>query len=810
LNGVLSHDLRLAFRGLLKRPGFTCAALLTLAVGIGANATVFSIANAMLIRPLPFGEKSDRVVTLHSTHPTQAQDWNDSRLSYPDLQDLRAGSRTLEDAAGYVGRNFTFTEGGEAERVQGGSVTPNLFPMLGISPRLGRQFRPEEAQAPGFESVVLLGQGLWQRRFGGDPAIVGRAVRINGRALTVIGVMPERFKFPERDELWTPFRPAQEERGARYVATFGLLRPGATLAQAQAEADTIAKELAQRYPETNRRWGVQLVTFRDYAVSRQARLLTTLLLGAVGFVLLIGCANLANLLLARGTARQREMAVRTAIGATRVHLVRQMLAESLLLSVAGAAVGVALAAWALDVMIASFPEELPYWLRVEIDGRVLLFTAVLSLLTAIAFGLVPALGASRPDLTLDLKDGARGAAGSPRQRRLQGALVAGQVALCLALLVGANLLIRSFLEMQAADGGFDVERLVTLRVYLAGDAYDPVEAKAAFFRRAVEALRALPGVTAAAATTSIPTDDGGFAVRMVAEGQTTAPGEETGVSMIGTTPGLFETLGARLQEGRTFTESETETARSEVAIVNRGLAARFWPGQSAVGRRLGLVQPGGTRWLTIVGVAPEVHYEEFGEETAQSQLNVYVPYARLGWRTMGLLVRTEGSAAALVGSVRQAVRSLDASLPAYDVRTMSEVRAYTTWEQRFFGEMMGAFATSALFLACLGVYGVLAYTVGRRAREIGVRMALGARPTDVTRLVVGEGAVLAALGVAGGLLLSTGVARMLAGSLYGVSAADPWTFVEMAAFLGASVLLASWLPARRAARIDPMAALRQD
>jgi len=809
--GHLSTDLRHAVRGLSKRPGFAMAAVLTLGLGIGANTAVFSIVNALLLRPLPFGAKSDRIVTLHSTHPTQAPDfdWDDSRISFADLQDLARESRSLEEAGGWVARNFTMGDG-EAERVRGGSVTPNLFPMLGVAPHLGRAFRPEEAAPPGFEAVVLLSDGLWQRRFGSDAGIVGRAIRINGRALTVIGVMPERFKFPERDELWLPYRRSDDaRRDDRTFFAIGMLRPGVGPGDAQQELQAIAARLAQEHPETNRGWGLRLFTFRDQAVDGPTRLLSTTLLAAVGFVLLIGCANLANLLLARGAARQREMAVRSAIGARRRDLVRLLLIEALLLAVVGGVLGTVLGEWGLDAIVASFPEELPAWVRLDLDGRVLAFSVLLSLLTSLAFGLLPALRASKPDLVSELKDGSRTSGGAGRSR-LQRVLVVAQVALCLALLVGANLVVRSFLNLQRAPSGFDEERLLTLRLYLAGNAYDPVEAKVAFFRQAIDAMRALPGVRAAAATTTIPTDDGGTPGRAVADGRPVAPGEETGITIVGATPTLFEALSLGLLEGRAFTEDENRADGPPVAVLNRGLAARLFPEGAAVGSRIGLVGATETRWFTVIGVAPDVHYEEFGDETPQSVLNVYLPYARLGYRTMALLVRTEGRPGLLAGPVRAGIRGLDAGLPAYDVRTMREVRDYTTWEQRFFGQMMGAFATAALMLACLGVYAVLAHAVSRRAHEMGIRVALGARPGDVVRLVVGEGAALAGVGVFLGLVLAVVVRHLLARVLFGITSSDPWSFLAMAGVLLVVVLLASYFPARRAGRVDPLAALRCD
>ena len=634
---------------------------------------------------------------------------------------------------------------------------------------------------------------------------MGRAIRINDRPLTVIGVMPERFRFPERDDLWVPYRESGGQRGERYVFGIGLLREGVSLVSAQREAEGIAARLAKQYPDTNRGWSLRLFAFRDQAVSPGVRALSATLSGAVGFVLLIGCANLANLLLARGSARRREMAVRTAIGARQRDLVRQQLVEALLLAVAGGAAGALLAAWALDLLVASLPEELPYWIRFELDGHVLLFAAGVSLLTALVFALVPALRAARPDLVAELKEGSR-VTGSPKESRLQRALVVGQVALCLALLVGANLLIRSFLNMQAASSGFDETRLLTLRVYLAGDAFDSPEAKVEFLRRAIDALRSIPGVRAAAATSSLPTDDGGAGGRAVVAGRPVAPGDETGVTIVGITPGVFQALGIGLLEGRPFEEHEP----APVALVNRSLARRFWPDGGAVGAQLGLVEVGRTRWLTVVGIAPDVHYEEFGDETPQAALNVYLPYERLAYRTMALLVRTEGEPGAAAAPVRAAMRALDRGLALYDMRTMREVRAYTTWDQRFFGQTMGVFAAAALLLACLGVYGVLAHAVSLRAHEMGVRFALGARSADVVRLVVGEGAILAGAGVALGLLLAAMVTRLLEGLLFGLSAADPLTFTGMAALLLGVVLVASYLPARRAARVDPMTVLRRE
>jgi predicted permease len=815
---VLLSDLRLAARGLVKRPGFALAALATLALGIGASSAVFSIVNALLLRPLPLGEAGERVVTLHSTHPTQAEDWEDSNLSYLDLHDVRATSRYLEDAGGYISAGRTLEAGGEAERVRAGAVTPNLFELLGIRPVLGRGFREDDAADFGFEPVVLLGYRVFERRFGADPSVVGRQVQLNGRALTVIGVMPPGMRFPERDELWTAYRPSSAPdraptRSQRFVAAFGRLRPGATILQLQAELDPLAARLAEQHPDSNRGWGMRAMSFRDSAVDRGTRTVAATLLLAVGAVLLIGCANLANLVLARGVARQRELAVRAALGASRGRLLRQTLAEVALVGAVGAAAGLLLGGYLLDLAVASWPEGLPYWVRLDLDWRGLLFTAAASVVAVAFAGLLPAWRSSRPDLVTDLRDGGRGSAG-PGHGRLQSALVVGQVALSLALVAGASLMIRSFLKLQAAPSGMAEERLLTLRFYVAGDQYDVSERRAELVRSIEERLRELPGVEAAAVTTSIPTDDGGAPVRLVVERQPVAPGEEPAAIRIVASPALFETLGAPILEGRSFTPEEHRSPASEAVIVNRALARRFWP-EGAVGQRLALVDGGGRRegpvsWLRVVGVVPDLQYEEFGEETAASRLNVFRPYASVPSRSLALMVRTRTTPRAQADAVRLALRGADPGIASWDVRTMDEVRAFTTWEQRFFGHLMGGFAAQALLLACVGVYGVLAHAVSSRTREIGVRLALGASPLDVVGLVVRRGAALGLAGIGAGLLLALGIGRALRGVLFGVEPFDPRALALTAAALLVVVLAASLLPARRAAAVDPLASLRAE
>jgi putative ABC transport system permease protein len=801
------QDLSQAIRGLRRRPGFLAAALVTLALGIGANVTVFSLVNALLLRPLPFGERSDRVVTLHSTHRLQPEDWDDSDLSYWDFVEVRRQSQSFEEVAGFLGRNFTVTSESDAERLVGMSVTPEMFSMLGVEPILGRQFTADEAAPPGLESVVILTHGLWQRRFGGDPRIIGRGVVINDRARTVVGVMPPGFKFPERSELYMPLRLEDPPRAARNVSVIAVLKRGTSIERAQSDVDGIASGLETAYPVSNRGFGIRVLSFRDSQVGRDERLIAGTVMAAVGFVLLIACANLANLLLVRGASRQREMAIRAAMGASRGRLIWGLLSESALLALGGTTVGTLGAVWTVDLIRASWPEELPYWIRLDVDGRIVLFTVALTVLTTLAIGLLPALRASRPRVVEDLKDGARGLSLGRSAQRTQAALAIVQVALCLALLVGANLMIRSFLSLQQADLGFDDTRLLTMRVYVTGDAFDENQARAAFFSRVVDAVQALPGVVAVAATTSVPGDDGGNPVRVVTDDRL-SPGDEMGAQSITTSAGLLDALGLRLVEGRAFTASEAADPAARVTILNQRLARRLWPSGSAVGRRVGVTGGDEILWLRVVGVAPDLVYEELGEQTEQSRMNLYFPYAFSAPRTMAVLVRVQGDPSSLAMPVRDALRRVHAGLPVYDVRTMQEVRRFTTFEQRFFGSMMTVFAGTALLLACLGVYALLAYAARRRSHEIGVRLALGAEPRDVVRLFVRQAGRIGVSGMLAGLGLAIGVARTLSGTLFAVDAFDPRLFVACAAVLLAVVLLAGYLPARRAAHIDPVRALR--
>jgi predicted permease len=806
------QELRHALRGLSRAPGFTTAALAILAVAIGANVAVYGIVDGLLLRPFPFGPGSDRIVTVHAVHPTQVAEWDDREMSWPDVEDVRRQSRALSGVSAYTGRSFNLSsKEGAAERVRGGSVTPGLFRTLGVDPVLGRHFEEAEAAAMGFEPVVLIGYGLWHRRFGGDPAVVGRTLVVNERALEVVGVMPRGFGFPHRDEMWVPYRPdGSPSRDARDFSTVARLAPGFSLAQAREELAALGSRLAKAHPDTNRDWSLYAIPFRDYAVSPTTRATAITLLVAVTLVLFIGCANLAALLLARGAGRTRELAIRAALGGGRLCLIRQMLVESVLLAVLGGALGALLARWGLEALIASWPEPMPFWVHVEVDGRCLGFAFLVTLATGVAIGLIPAFRGSRLDLVPVLAEQARAGSAGRSTQRLQSALVVGQIALSLGLLVGASLLLRSYVRLQGADPGFDAGRVAAFRFYLAGDAYDPPEAKQAFMQSVAQELGSLPGLAGVALTDSIPTDDGGFRARVVAEGGPAERRDEVGIQGIVTLPGFFEGLGRSLIEGRDFTAAESASDGPQVAIVNRALAGTLWPGESAIGKRVGLVYEAGPEWHTVVGVAPHVVYEELGEDTAQSRRNLYLPYGRRTRRAMAVLVRAEADPAPVLAAARAAFARLAPMVPIYDASTMTERRQVSTWGRRVSTDLLGGFALIAVLLACVGAYGVMAVGAGQRIPEIGIRLALGAVRRDVEWLLLRRGLCLAAAGTALGFPLAALAGEALSGMLFGVDPFEPAAWIALAGLLAAAVLLAAYLPARRAARTDPAVALRHE
>lgn len=795
---TLLQDLRYAMRRLLNTPGFTLVAVLTLALGIGINTMVFSVVNAVLIRPMP-QVNTDGLIILRDVQRAQGKEGG---ASYPDLVDWKAGSSTLADVAAYHDRDVVMMRpGGEAEEVSAEVVTPNLFPMLGARPARGRLFLPEEA-IPDANRVVILSDKLWTERFGADPEVVGSEVTVDGQPHTVVGLMPPRFGFPDNQLLWLPFSPPASGalRGERYLRAVGRLSAGATPAVAEQELSALAGRLAERYPESNAGHGVRVGNF-DEARTGGMRPVLLVMLGAVGLVLLIACGNVAHLFLARAAGRQREIAVRVALGASRWRVVRQLLTESVAVALLGGLAGVAIADAGLRLILGSFPFDPPLWIVFDIDSKVLLFTVAISVGTGLLFGLAPAVRAGRRDLTGSLREGGRGTSPSSAQGRLRGALVVGELALATVLLIGAMLMVRSLLRLQSVEPGFDTAQVLTARVTAAGTRYDDEGARQRFFQQIAEGAATLPGAAKAAVVTRVPLAGGSSSSDFEVEGRPLSQGEQPSAEYRGISADYFEAIGMTLVRGRSTTPAEVAAA-APVVVVNRTLAERFWPGEDPVGKRLRLSGP----WLTVVGVVPDVRLRSLDERATPQ---VYAPFTTGAPRSLTLLVRT-GSPSATAPALRELVRAADPGVPLDEIVGMDEVLRRSLWQQRLFGGMFTAFALLALLLAVTGVYGVMAYAVSLRTHEIGVRMALGAGVGRVLRLVVGRGAGLAAAGLALGVAGAFALTRVLASLLYGVSATDPLAFVGSVAVLGGAALLACYVPARRAARLDPVVALRAE
>ena len=801
-------DLRLAARALRRSAGFSAAAIVTLALGIGVNTTAFSMVNTLFVRPLPFHDP-DRVITIQSYQPQQGIE--ERNLSLADMRDVRERARTFTSVGAMYGRTWNLADGGESERVEGEVVTHEVLRTAGVAPMLGRLFSPEEDR-PGAPRVVIVSHWLWTQRLGGRPDVIGATIHLDGVPHTVVGVMPAGYRFPLTQKLWVPLRDdGTEKRDDRYAWTVARLVPGATVAEANAEMEAVGRALAKEYPATNAGWRMRAKPISAEFVEGTLKQMTLLMQGAVGFVLLIACANVANLMLVRATARRRELALRAALGATRGRIVRQLVAEGALLALIGGAIGVVLARAWLAHLVALIPEELPFWVRLDIDPTVLAYTAGVTALSALLFAAVPALRVTRRDLTGALRDGGRSVTGGASGARMRSSLVTVQVALAVILLVGASLMVRSFVATQRADLGTDDAHLLTLRTWAAGDRYQDVARRADFHLQVARALAALPGARAAVVTTSLPADDGGAATKVVAEGRSTAPGDETLAISVASTPGLYDALGTRLLAGRDFTAQEAADSASRVAILNARLAKQLWPDGSALGRRVLVGVAGGdTAWMTIVGIAPDLTYEELGEQDGPSQLHVHLPYARIPYRGMAVIVRGAGDPGVLAGPARAAVRALDPAIAPYEVRTMREVRRITTYPFRVWSESFGTFGLLALLLAAVGVYGVMAYGVSQRRQEIGVRMALGARTADVLRQIVRQGARLAIPGALIGLVGAFGVSRLMRGAVYGISATDGVSLTMVPLAIVVVALVASWIPARRASRVDPATVLRAE
>jgi putative ABC transport system permease protein len=812
LNSIetLIQDLRYGARMLLKNPGFTLIAALTLTLGVGANTAIFSVVNGALLRPLPYHEP-ERLVMLWAEQPIQQAQLGvtDFPVTNADFVDWRNQNQVFEHMAAMYGHRGNLTGGVEPESVAVLCASASLFPLLNARLAVGRAFLPEEDRA-GADRVVVISHALWQQRYDADPKIIGQKIRLDNEAFTVIGVTAPEFQFPHRGELPSNFKIAgkvdlylplaftTEEMNDRlddHLAVIARLKPGVSVEQASANMSAITRRLAEQYPQTNTDKGARLTPLHRQAAGK-ARTALLVLLGAVGFVLLIACANVANLLLARAAGRQKEIAIRAALGAGRWRIVRQLLSESLLLAISGGAAGLLLAWRLVELLLSLAPDNLPRAQDIRLDTRVAGFTLVVSLLTGIVFGLMPALQASKINFGEALKEGSRDTAGLLR-RRLRGFLVVGEVAMAFVLLIGAGLLIRSFARLTAVDPGFDPRRILMMNIWPQAPKYTNSQAND-FHQRTLERVQALTGVEAATMVYSAPLSGEGLRNEFGVEGR---PADETfsaGVRII--SPEFFKTFRVPLVDGRLIAESDDAKA-PPVMAVSESLARLYFPNENPVGKRI--VTAGGTR--AIVGVVGDVKYSALDED---AKAETYYPMAQSSRRTMTLAVRVSGDPMQMVGAVRGQVRAADKEIPILNLQTMERLVDKSVAPRRFNLLLLGLFALVGLALAGVGLYGVISYTVTQRTREIGVRMAMGAQTSDVLRLVIGEGMKLALIGALLGLGGALALTRLLKTLLFDVSATDPLTFIVIAALLIIVALLACWIPARRAANMDPLASLR--
>ena len=802
-------DLRFALRTLAKSPAFSVAAVLCLALGIGVNATIFSCVRALLLRPFPY-RAPDALVAIGESNPKRG--WHMNSVSYPNFRSWQAENRTLESMGLWTGTSYNLASDDGADWVQGATVSWTMFHVLGIKPALGRDFQEEEDRV-GAPKTIILSDRVWRDRFAARPAAIGESIMVNGVPHTIIGVMPPGFEFPSETGAWTTMQTDPlRNRGNHSWQVMGRLRPGATVDLARTDLNRVAESLAAQYPTSNQGWGVDVETLRENQ-SGDVKPVLMIMMASVAFVLLIACANVANLLLARAAARSKEMAVRIAMGASAWRVVRQMLTESMLIALAGATLGIALAYWFLQWIKANLLAGIPFWMRFTIDWQVLAFTVGVAGLTALVFGLVPALHAARPNLTNTLRDaGGRGTSAGRGHQRLRSSLVVGEIALSVILLVGAALLIRSFLGMQSVKPGFDPSNLLTLRVTLSGPAYDSTFKRFAFWDRFLTQVNQRPGIVSAAITNNVPLGGGNNNSFFIPEDQPPQPGSEPLLEIRWVSPRYLETLRIPLVRGRMFTQQEWADSgvAGRVAVINEHMATQLWKSpDNALGKRFkfGYATDTLDRWITVVGVAADIKHRQL---TADPDYQGYMPFRQGGWNSSAIVVRTLGDPTRATGTVVAALKETDPYVPAYRVLSMDATIERSYWQQALYSKMFTGFAAIALVLAAVGVYGVISYSVSQRTREIGVRVALGAQRTNVLQLIVGHGALLAASGIVVGLAGALGVTRFLRSMLYGVSPFDPVSFVAVTAALSAIAFLASYLPARRAARVDPVEALRAE
>ena len=812
---TLLKDLRYGFRMLAKKPAFTAVAVIALALGIGANTAIFSVVNTVLLKPLPFKDP-DRLMMV----------WEEnSKLGFPkdtpapaNFVDWKEQNQVFEDMAAIADQTFNLTGVGEPEKLEGQRVSASFFPMLGVEPVLGRSFLPEE-DAAGAERVAIITDGLWQRRFGSDPSIIGKPLTLNGQPYTVVGVLPKNFRFPdpfqstmEENAIWVPIAFSSEEagnRGGHYLLVYARSKPNVTVKQAQADMSTIAARLQQQYPDTNTSVGAVVTSLHEQVVG-DIRPALLILLGAVAFVLLIACANVANLLLARAAARQKETAIRTALGATRSRLIGQFLTESVLLAGMGGVVGLLLAIIGMKLLVALMPASISQAKDISIDAKVLGFTFLVSALTGVIFGLAPALHASRPDTNESLKEGGKGTAGVARSR-VRNLLVEAEVALALVLLICAGLLINSFLRLRNVDPGFNASGLLTMKVVLPRSKYPDAPKRTAFYNELLQRVESLPGVQSAGVITNLPLTFKGNSGGVAIEGRPEPAPDEIPIVITRTvSPDYFRTMNIPVLKGRQFSPQDSPDSE-RVVIVSETTARNFWPGEDALGKRIKL---GGFNsdapWLSVVGIVKDVRQFELDVDPKPQ---AYFPYTQMTYSYLAprdIVVRTAVDPLSLAAAVRNEVWSIDKDQPVSNITTMEQIMSDSVARQRFNMLLLAIFAAVALVLAAVGIYGVISYSVTQRTHEIGIRMALGATSGDVLRMVVGQGFKLVAVGVGTGLPTAFVLTRLMESLLFGVSATDPMTFAAISVTLVAVAMLASYIPARKATKVDPMVALRYE
>ena len=818
---TLLQDLRYGVRVLLTRPGFTIVAIIALALGIGANSAIFSVVNGVVLRALPYKDP-DRLMMVWSRRPMlQAREGlSEYPVSAADFIDWRDRNQSFEEIAAFHSQPFNLTGAGEPEYLGGVRASANLFSLLGIEAQQGRTFLPEEDQ-PGAGHVVAISDGLWKRRFGADPNIVGQKLILNDEPYTVVGVLPKDFQFPRKGELpagyqfprqadfYTPlaWTPAQAtNRGRNFLAVVGRLKAGFTMQQAQTDVDAIAEQLRQEYPQANANKDIFIVSLHQQAVGKVRNALLVLL-GAVGFVLLIACANVANLLLARAATRHKEFAIRTALGASRRRVIRQLLTESILLSLLGGVAGLLISLWGTDLLLAISPGNLPRTDSVSIDGRVLAFTFALSVLTGIVFGLAPAIQVSKPDLNDALKEGGRASSIGFRHNRFRSLLVVSEIALSLVLLIGAGLMIRSFIRLLNVDPGLNPDHLLTLDVALPRNKYTGPQ-QVAFFQQIIDRARAIPGVESAGTAYPLPLSGGEEGLGLGIENRTALPGEPFIAGGRWVSADYLKVMGIALIQGREFTEGDGINS-PRVVMINEAMAHRYWPDEDAIGKRIAFDQVNGQpNWREIVGINRDVRHTSLDSDP---QPEMFIPFTQFPTFFMTLVLRTSGGdPLSFVAAARNEVLAVKNDQPISNVHKMQDLLANSVAQRRFNMLLLGVFAMIALLLSAVGIYGVMSYSVAQRSHEIGVRMALGAQSSDVLALVVKQGMTLALAGLGIGLAVAFVVTRIMASLLYEISATDPLTFAIIALLLGSVAFLACYLPARRATKVDPMIALRYE